>query len=214
VEQADELELADYLAILRRRWTWVVVPLAVVLVAALAYTLLQDKVYRSTTSVLLGSSAAEDAVARTSSNAQLLTRELSNEISYATSDAIEGAVEQRLGRLPDIDVAADPDADLLRFTGSAEDADEAATVANTWADVYVAQKQADALASITAATDQLSARLTQLRTQRQEVRAPLDQAREELAALPEPVRQRTRVGPPSSSCGSPSSRPTWRRSCS
>jgi len=74
---ADELALTDYLAILRRRWVWLVVATATVIALAAVYTLTQPPRYAATAQVSLGNSAAQDAINPNSfSNVPSASREL------------------------------------------------------------------------------------------------------------------------------------------
>jgi len=184
VDGGTEAELSDYLSVLRRQWRWIAGSVAVLVLVAVVLTLRQDDRYKASASVLLATSAAQDAVGATDTNTGLLARRLANELNYARSDAIKAAVVERLGEEPDVGVAGNTDSDVLTFTAIAPDAERAAAVANTWAAVYVEQKRADALASIAEANDQLVARLAQLRQRRAEVREPLDALQDELAGLP------------------------------
>lgn len=172
--------LADYLAVLRRRWLWVSLPLVVALVGSVVWTTTRPASYRATSTVLVRASAAEDAVRGQNGNTGLLTRDLANEINYATSDEIEAEIEARLGSVPDIAVSARSDADLLEFTATAAAAEEAAQIANTWAEVYVDEKQAEALSSITSASEQLAQRLADLQAQRVELLQPVTALEDQL----------------------------------
>lgn len=176
-----ERDLSAYVATFRRRWRWLTLPLVVVLAAAAYSTLRQAPTYRATASVLIRSSFAEGAVRGTNTNPALLSRELFNEINFATSDDVEGLVVSELGVLPTVSVNGDKNADVLNFSATAGSPDAAAHVANTWAEAYVAQKQADALASVTGASQQLSQRLEALKVEREAVRTPHDDLRQQLA---------------------------------
>lgn len=174
-QRTDELSLLDYLAVLRRRWPWVVLCLALTVGAAAAYTLTQTATYQATARVLLADSAAQRALDPSSQNTGFLTREMSNEISLALSDTVESRVIDALdGTKPDISITADANADVLVFRATAGDADEAALHANTWAEQYIGAKQDEAVAAIDSATVNLQDRLAQLREDRQELRQPLD----------------------------------------
>jgi polysaccharide biosynthesis transport protein len=188
-DDRDELQLADYLAILKRRWRWL--GLSVVLVVSLAggYSTMQPAAYRASASVLVRPSAAEGIVRGASTNPGMLSRELTNEINYALSDQVAEAVRGELGDLPDVTVTGDRDADVLQFTATAGLPDHAAHIANTWAGAYVAQKQADTLASVEAATGQLTERLESLRVERDAVNAPVNGLRDELALTEDPLRR-------------------------
>lgn len=177
----DELELSDYLRILRRRWPWVVMPFILIVGLAAAFTAAQGTVYCSTAQVGLTPSAAQDAI-QGDTNVFIANRDLANEINIAYSDSVRNEVTAQLGLEPNVAVTADTDSDALAFRGCASTARGSALHANTWANVYVTTKQQAAADSIGAAVEGLQVRLADLRTQRQEVREPLDALEDRLAA--------------------------------
>jgi tyrosine-protein kinase Etk/Wzc len=107
----DELELRDYLRILRRNWAWALLPLVAVTGLAIAWTVTRPAVYQASARVLLADTAAQAALDPASQNTGFLNRELSNEISLATSDPVELLVAQSLGidveALPSVAITAD-----------------------------------------------------------------------------------------------------------
>ncbi|MEM8926085.1 MAG: polysaccharide biosynthesis tyrosine autokinase [Actinomycetota bacterium] len=183
---ADELTLLDYGAILRRRALWVVLPTALLVAAAAAYTVNAPASYEAVARVLLADSAAQRALDPGSQNTSFLTREMSNEISLASSDAVESLVTEELGDLPEVSISAESAADVLVFRASADTADNAALNANTWAEQYVVVKQNEAVATITAATTKLQSRLETLRAERQQLRQPLDALDARIASATSP----------------------------
>ncbi|MEM7275325.1 MAG: polysaccharide biosynthesis tyrosine autokinase [Actinomycetota bacterium] len=169
----DELELTDYVRILRRRWVWVLVPLVATLGLATAFTVFQRPTYCATAQVLIADSQAQNLL-NGQSNVFVANRDLANEINIAYSDAVRGRVESSLGLEPDVTISGASDSDVLWFEGCAATADEAVAHANLWASTYVSIKQERAAESVGSAVDGFQIRLEELRTRRQEVRAPLD----------------------------------------
>ena len=189
----EELDLGDRLAVLKRRWAWVMLPLAALPVAALALTLLQDTRYGASAQVLLSDSAAQEAVASGSQNTLFRNRILENEISLAESDLAEEMIVERIGQdtsgsVPDYDVEADPSSDVLTFSATAGDAEGAAMLANVAAETYVALKRQQAQASILGAVENLEARLVELQAEREVVRADLVVLEEQLATASDATR--------------------------
>lgn len=181
VVDRHEMVLADYVAIVKCRWRWVLGSVAVLATLATAYTITSDLRYEATAAVLVRPSTAEGVVRGANTNTGLLSRELTNEIKYATSDLVAQAVAAELGASPEVTVSGDKDADVLQFTAVAGLPEHAAHIANTWAAAYVAQKQADSLASVEAATRQLDQRLEDLRAERDVLTAPVNEVRDALA---------------------------------
>lgn len=171
----DELELADYLRILRRRWVWLTLTLVVVIGLAVAFTVTQTPKYSASAQVSLGNSAAQEAIqGNFFVNVSSASRELSNEVNLAISDVVRSEVVAELGEEPDVLITAEDSADAIRFTATSTSGELAARDANTWAQVYVNTKRREASDSINEAIAAFETDLVSLRTQRQELREPLD----------------------------------------
>ncbi len=173
--QESELDLSDYLRILRKRWRWALAAFCTVVAAAIAFTLLQPDSYTAETRVLVGQSEAESVVTNESQNTSFLTRTLANEISLIEGDSVERRVEAELGSVPKVSVAAEGVSDVLRIQAVSGTAEEAAEAANAYATAYVREKQERSAAEITAATDKFNSDLEQLGEARSELRLPVVQ---------------------------------------
>ncbi len=178
----QEPSLSDYLAIFRRRAAWVAVPIVIAVTLAAWSAARQPDRFASTSRVLVGDSAAQEALTSNSANNFFRARDLSNEISLATSDAVEAEVEAALGYLPSVIVSADTESDVLIFDAVADKPEAAATEANLWATTYVDEKISQAESSFDAAIFRFQTRLEELRIERQAVRAPLIELEEQIAA--------------------------------
>lgn len=177
-----ELTLTDYLAILRRRWLWVVSSIVILLALALGMSVNDVDRYRSQAAVLLSSSAAQDALGEGINSTSVRARQIENEINVARSDRIREEVGNRLGFVPGVAVNGTPGTDILTFTATATDPDAAAEAANVWADVYVDVKRDLASSSIEEAVTEFATDLAALQAERAELRAPIQQAQDALAA--------------------------------
>ena len=118
--------MLEYLAIVARRWIWVLVALVVMVSASAGWTVSRPQVFHASARVLLAGSAAQRALDPRSQGGGLLSRDLSNEIALAQGDEVEQMVEGELGLLPAIDVTADAEADVLIFEATAGTGAEAA----------------------------------------------------------------------------------------
>ncbi|MFV0523920.1 MAG: polysaccharide biosynthesis tyrosine autokinase [Acidimicrobiales bacterium] len=187
----DELELADYLAILRRRARWVVASVVVVVAAATALTVTSVPRYEATAKVSLGESAAQEAIRSAGPvNGATAARELTNEVNLALGDHVTDEVTARLGHTPEIEVTAEESSDALSFTASAGNGEDAAAGANAWAESYVDTKRTQATDSIDGALQAFETDLSELRQKRQDLRAPVDELELQLASTTdEEVRQ-------------------------
>lgn len=187
----DEFALIDYAAIIKRRWLWVLSTVLVLTSLTAAYTFTREPTYEATARVLLADSAAQAALDPSSQNPGFLTRELSNEISLAKSDRVERLVLEERAQLPTVSITAESAADVLIFRANAASDVGAADDANLWANAYVEVKRQEAVANITAATSSLQSRLEELRVERQELRAPLDELDRQLGFVTDPAEEAT-----------------------
>lgn len=178
----DELELTDYLRILRRRWLWVALASILVLALAATFTLLSPDRYSSSAQVSLGNSAAQEAIqGGIFTNVPSASRELSNEVNLAVSDAVRLEVVEQLDGEPDVAISAEDESDAIRFTATSATPEDAAHEANTWAQVYVDTKRREATTSINQAVEAFESDLAELREERQALRQPLDRLEDRLA---------------------------------
>ena len=177
----DQLDLSDYLRILRRRWAVVLAGLALVVAAATAFTVRQTPKYCTTAQVLLSDSEAQEVI-RGDGNVSAASRDLLNEINIALSDSVRTEVIAQLGVEPEVEIEGEQDSDILWFHGCGPTAADSALYSNTWATVYVEAKRQQAAASIGSAVDGFQGRLAELREQRQQVRQPLDRLEDRLVS--------------------------------
>lgn len=192
--RAIDVDLADYLHVVRKRWTWIVASIVVIAALAAVWTATRPDIYRAEARVLLADSAAQDAIDRTANIVTIRNRDLANEINIAESDDVVAIVRDRLGlgtddRLPSGTIAAASNSDVIEFTFTAGTGDDAARFANEWARAYVEVKQAKAQASIEQAVGQLEATLIDLRVEREAIRADLDALEDRLARSAEAERE-------------------------
>lgn len=173
IDAADELGLADYLRILRRRWLWVLLPPITLCALAAVITVRQAPTYCASAQVLIADSEAQVAV-QGDANVSVANRDLANEINIAYSDAVRQQVDDRLGTEPAVTIDGESDSDLLRFLACGTTPERAAGHANAWAEVYVDTKQEAASESIGAAVAGFEQRLEELRTSRQELRRDVE----------------------------------------
>ncbi len=168
---------------------WVLVPVLLLNLLVLVYGVTKTSNYRATARVLIGNSAAQQVVLGSDQNASLAARQIANEITYAQSDVVVAAAKDRIGELWPVRVVAGASGDQLEFVATAGSPAAAADVANAWAGAYVEAKRVDAAVSIDAAVAELTGQLRDLRVERQELRAPLDEMRAAAATEVDPDRR-------------------------
>lgn len=166
-QEADSLEFAGYLGVLRRRW-WIIVVLACVgVVGAGAYIAESPKGYTATATVNvtatgISQNQGSGAVAggRTSSAVNLDTEvqivQSSSVAAIAASDLHSLLTPQAL--VKNISVAVPPNSSVLQISCSARSAQQSADCANAFADAYLTNRTATA-------TDTDNAELKSIRNQ-------------------------------------------------
>lgn len=188
----DELELGDYLAIVKRRWLWVLLPLVALPAIAFYLSTTQADSFDASAQVLLSDSAAQDAIGASNQNTSFRDRILENEISLALSDQAIAVMAERLDLMredvPDFNVTANSSADILLFSGSGSTPESAATLANVAAESYVFLKQEQSALSITGAVASLEATLLDLQAERDTIRSELVRLEDALAAASDEER--------------------------
>ena len=187
--QTPELELEDYIRILRRRWPWLLAAVVLIAGAATAFTATQSPHYISRAHVSLGDSAAQVAVRGDGYSSYRALREMSNEVNFANSDDVRNVVIDDLGAIPNVQISALENSDTLVFTGLAGTAEDAALVANSWAEAYVRFKRLEAGASISAAVADFEQDLTALQENRRTIRSPLDEIEDQIVTTLDPERR-------------------------
>lgn len=138
-----DVDMRDFLRILRRRKLVLVATLAVLVVIGVGLSLLQTPVYSAETTVLIPKDVSVDQNAGPQfSNLDLLNRDLMNEIAFAEGDRVRNAVRQRTGELPDVSITQVTDTDTLAFTVQSTNAERAAGGSSAYAQSYLEERRA------------------------------------------------------------------------
>ena len=196
-DSPQELELGDYVAILRRRWIFVLLPVLVVPWAAFFLSASQPDQFVSEARVLLGDTAAQAAVDAGSQSTAFRNRLLENELRLATGDAADADVARRFGvavdDVPTATITAETDADIIVFRSTSPNPETAANVANAWADAYLDLKAEQTESSIDGAVAQLETKLSELQAERDDVRSDLGALEERLARATDATRNQAQL---------------------
>jgi succinoglycan biosynthesis transport protein ExoP len=159
----DQLELRDYLAVIRRRKGVIALVTLLTVAAAVAFSLLQTPVYQATTEVLIQRSASENVLSETQQqNPQAIEQEIQTEIQIIRSRMIEDAVRDELGYVPSVKVAAKGDTQVLAISASDTSATTAARKANGYASVYVTERRQGTSKDLLAAAGELQRELDRM----------------------------------------------------
>lgn len=183
---SGELELRDYLAVIRRRKLLIALVALVTVGVALAYSLLQTPVYQATTDVLIQQTASENVLREDQGgqNPASVQQQIQTEIEIIGSRMIEDAVRNELGYLPDVTIAARGETEVV--TISAEDTSEAAAAeqANGYAEAYVAERRRTTTEDLLGAAGELQAELDTVDAEIAEADQEIAQLSDEIDALP------------------------------
>ena len=162
----DELELRDYLVVLRRRWKTVVATVVATVVVALAVSFVQTPVYEASATLLLQSRASEQIFApEAETAARAGDSDVLTEIGVMESRSVRQAVAEALGEPVEVSIEPEGETDLVTISAESTDAAEAAHIANTYAEVYISTRRQQLVADLQTAIDQVQAKITELENQ-------------------------------------------------
>jgi non-specific protein-tyrosine kinase len=178
---ATELELRDYLDVIRRR-KWLVVGVAALAVAAsLAVSLLQTKLYQATAEVLLQPRASEEIFTPDSAQANRDQNAVQTEIEVMRSRSVEQAVAKELGRTPNVSISAKGQTSVVQVSATNVKPAEAAREANVFVNGYITARREQQVDDLLAASDQVQAKIADLDGQLAGLDAPIDALDEQIA---------------------------------
>jgi succinoglycan biosynthesis transport protein ExoP len=120
--------------LIRRRFFAFLLPLLIVPAAALAFSLAQEKEYEASTTVVIRDSGGNSPLASENPD-----REAATNLRLLQLGAVQARVNDRLGGpfKGDVDVVTETESNLATITVTGPDPEEAARVANTYADEYI-----------------------------------------------------------------------------
>ena len=177
----DELDLQHYLDVVRRRkWTIIVVA-AIVAAVALGLSLSQTPRYRATAEVLLQGDDAEQRLGATGpADPRVNASRVDTEIGVIESNLVRRAVEEDLGREPDVSVSAVGETDIVEISATSTDPEEATREANLYAETYVEWRRKRTIDDLLAAQETVQAEIRSLQDQLDAAQAPLEELEEQL----------------------------------
>lgn len=177
--EPDELELRDYLRVLRRRQWIVIVVTAVVVTVALAVSFLQTPVYEGTAELLLQPRSTESLFdPNTGQRVGDPNRNVQTEIEVMKSRPVREAVEEELGVAQAPLVSASPvgQTDVIRVSAESTDPEQAARIANAYAESYIDFRREKAVSDLLDAAVEVQAKITEIEQQLAAIDERLDAA--------------------------------------
>lgn len=158
-EEAHELELRDYLRIVRRR-KWIIVLSAVIVVgAASVASLLQTPVYQGRAELLLQPRTTESLFDPQTGQRNDPARSLQTEIRVLKSQPVKDAVRRELGRTPDVTVSPVGDTDVIAVKAESTRPGRAASTANAYARAYIDFRRKQAVDDLVAASQEIQGKV-------------------------------------------------------
>ncbi len=184
----SELELRDYLRVLRRRKKVALLTVAVVVGAALLASYVQEPVYAASARLVIRDNQSESPFNPNTGQRTDPARALATEIEILKSQLVKDAVRDKLGSAPDITASPVGQTDVIEVTAESADPKRAVLVADTYAAAYVEVRRQQVVDGLLAAGEQIQDRISTLQ---QQITALDDQLRAEPAAdaaAPGPTR--------------------------
>jgi polysaccharide biosynthesis transport protein len=202
---ADELEprelnLRDFLRVLRRRKATIALTTLIVFGAALAYSLVQTPMYEATAEVIVQPRTSQQILTPSANQSGTdAKRAIDTELTVLQSRTVADAVRKKLGRVPAMSANTAGETDVIAVNTRSTNAKQAAGDANAYARSYLdvrrkqsvddllsagkdvqakindLQRQLDTLAVTPAATPNLDAQRNSLEQQQAYYRQQLDQ---------------------------------------
>lgn len=171
-EETSELELRDYLQVLRRRRAIIAVATLVVVAAALTSSLLQTPLYKASAEILLQSRNTESLFDPDTGASRDPVRAVQTEIRVLQSQPVEELVRKKLGTADRISASPVGQTDVIVIDAKSTDPQRAALVANAYARSYIDFRRRQAVDDLFAAA--------------REIQVKVDDFQAQINALPEP----------------------------
>ncbi|HMJ76892.1 MAG TPA: Wzz/FepE/Etk N-terminal domain-containing protein, partial [Iamia sp.] len=185
---SEELDLRDYLAVLRRRKVTIAATTGVFIVGAIVLSLLQTPQYRATAEVLLDRQSAQDFVAGTpqpGGNANDEAQRVQTEVEVMRSRSVRDAVRDELGYTPSVRIRAKGATSVVSISATDTDPATAAEEANTYASIAIAIRRDSNVAVLESAVDVLTQQVAGIDEQRDEVDTSVTDLQEQMFDIPE-----------------------------
>ncbi len=164
-DSVAELQLTDYVDIVGRR-KWIIASLAaLLLIAAIVLSALQTPQYRAEARVRV-ESGSSNPLEEQNVSSNVRSRNLQNEVEFANSDRVADRAADDFGDTIGSSIAASSNSDTLTFTAVSDDADEAARIANTFANAYVSERSLFSGEQFLAAVNVINERLAGISSER------------------------------------------------
>ncbi|HEX7277948.1 MAG TPA: polysaccharide biosynthesis tyrosine autokinase [Acidimicrobiales bacterium] len=164
-QTASELELRDYLAVLKHRKLIVMLTVGVVVGASLLYSYVQEPVYAASARLLLQTKQSESPFDPGSGAYIDPARALATNIEVLKSQLVETEVRKRLGFSTGVTATPVGQTDVVQVTVESTDPKRAAEAANAYAEAYVDVRRKQAVDGLLAAGKEIQDKIGGLQQQ-------------------------------------------------
>lgn len=161
----QELELRDYLGVIRRRKLTLLGAVVVVLAGAVVASLVQTPVYAATAEVLLQPRSTESLFNPATGQRVDPVRALQTEIRVLESQPVKTAVRQKLGYAAEVSATPAGQTDVILVRAEDPDPGRAADVANAYAREYIDFRRRQAVDDLLAAAGEVQTKIDDLQRQ-------------------------------------------------
>lgn len=175
-EQTSQIELRDYLRVLRRRRILIAMTTLVVVGAALVFSFLQTPVYRATAELLLQPRSTESLFDPNGGLRGDPARAVQTEMQVLRSQPVREAVRAELGIAPVVSVRPVGQTDVIEVNAEGTEPKAAAATANAYAAAYIDFRRKQAVDDLFSAGKELQAKVTELQAQIDALPAPIPRA--------------------------------------
>jgi non-specific protein-tyrosine kinase len=161
------MTLRDYLRVVRRRKWIVLVGIVAAVAPAVALSVSKTPMYRASVDVLIQNDS-QGSVFDTGQRNVDQDRNVQNEISVLEGEVVHQRLKEKLGLAddpPDVNGSATSDTDIVKVSVENSNPDTAALLANTYVEAYNEIKREQKVESLTAASNELQKKITELQDQ-------------------------------------------------
>jgi capsular exopolysaccharide synthesis family protein len=160
-----EANLRTYLQIIGRRFPWLLAVTVLIVAVAVAFSAVQKKQYSATAQLLV--QPASGSVPISGTQQTVSPTDVLTELQLITNAQVKGQVTKKLGFTSNISAAEAGQTNVISLTATARTPLQAAQVANTYAQTFVAYQRTNAINAITATEQQLQGQINALNAQLQ-----------------------------------------------
>lgn len=186
----SELDLRDYVGVIRRRKWEVIVVTAAVVVITMVVSLVQTRIYEATATLVLEVPVASSAVGGGTTEAAVTPAQVETEAEIMRSVPIARAINEKLGYAPDVDIETVEETPAVFVVSRNTDAKRAAREANDFTNTYVEVRQATITTAIDNAIKDVRAQIQNLDGEVTGYKNRIDAIFTQLGSTTDPAKRR------------------------